>query len=87
MMARASSCGGTPIASRRSFASWAAQPLALFGSLKTGCKTLIGQRLKQSGMFWGVSGAQNVLDIRLLMENRKFSLFWEQYRRPLAKAA
>jgi hypothetical protein len=53
------------------------------GVVEAGCKTLIGLRLKQSGMFWGVTGAQNVLDIRCLLENRHFGHFWEQYRKPL----
>ncbi len=53
------------------------------GVVEAGCKTVIGLRLKQSGMFWGVTGAQNVLDIRCLLENRQFGLFWEQYRKPL----
>ena len=57
------------------------------GVIEAGCKTLIGLRLKQSGMFWGVPGAQKVLDIRCLLENRQFGLFWEQYRKPLPKAA
>ena len=57
------------------------------GVVEAGCKTVIGRRLKQSGMFWGVSGAQNVLDIRCLLENRQFGLFWDQYRKPLLKAA
>lgn len=57
------------------------------GVIEAGCKTVIGLRLKQSGMFWGVTGAQNVLDIRCLLENRHFGLFWEQYRKPLPKAA
>jgi hypothetical protein len=56
------------------------------GVIEAGCKTVIGLRLKQSGMFWGVPGAQNVLDIRCLLENRHFGLFWEQYRKPLPKA-
>jgi hypothetical protein len=57
------------------------------GVVEAGCKTVIGLRLKQSGMFWGVPGAQNVLDIRCLLENRQFGLFWEEYREPLRKAA
>lgn len=57
------------------------------GVIEAGCKTVIGQRLKQSGMFWGVAGAQNVLDIRCLLENRQFGLFWQQYRTPLLIAA
>jgi hypothetical protein len=54
------------------------------GVIEAGCKTVIGRRLKQSGMFWSVPGAQNVLDIRCLLENRHFGLFWEQYRKPLS---
>jgi hypothetical protein len=57
------------------------------GVVEAGCKTVIGRRLKQSGMFWGVSGAQNVLAIRCLLENRQFGLFWDQYRKPWLKAA
>ena len=57
------------------------------GVIEAGCKTVIGLRLKQSGMFWGVTGAQNVLDIRSLLENRQLGLFWEQYRKPLPKVA
>jgi hypothetical protein len=57
------------------------------GVIEAGCKTVIGRRLKQSGMFWGVAGAQNVLDIRCLLENRQFDLFWQQYRKPLLIAA
>jgi hypothetical protein len=57
------------------------------GVIEAGCKTIIGQRLKQSGMFWGVAGAQNVLDIRSLLENRQFEQFWNQYRKPLPMAA
>jgi hypothetical protein len=57
------------------------------GVIEAGCKTVIGLRLKQSGMFWGVAGAQHVLDIRCLLENSHFGLFWEQYRKPLSKAA
>ncbi len=47
------------------------------GVIEAGCKTVIGLRLKQSGMFWGVTGAQNVLDIRTLLENRQFAPFRE----------
>ncbi len=57
------------------------------GVIEAGCKTVIGLRLKQSGMFWGVRGAKNVLDIRALLENRQLALFWEQYRKPLPIAA
>jgi hypothetical protein len=57
------------------------------GVIEAGCKTVIGLRLKQSGMFWSVAGAQNVLDIRCLLENRQFDQFWQLYRQPLPLAA
>jgi hypothetical protein len=31
------------------------------GVVEAGCKAVVGQRLKQSGMFWSESGAQNIL--------------------------
>ncbi len=34
------------------------------GVVEAGCKTVIGQRLKQSGMLWGIPGAQSVLELR-----------------------
>ena len=54
------------------------------GVVEAGCKTVVGQRLKQSGMFWGLPGAHNILDIRCVLENGHFDQFWIQ--RPLAAA-
>ena len=31
------------------------------GVIEAGCKTVIGSRCKQSGMFWGKPGAKNIL--------------------------
>lgn len=64
---------------------WEYQAQGLFigsGVVEAGCKTVVGQRLKQSGMFWGLPGAHNILDIRCVMENGQFDQFWNQ--RPLA---
>ncbi|HEV2391045.1 MAG TPA: hypothetical protein VG146_01645 [Verrucomicrobiae bacterium] len=36
------------------------------GVIEAGCKTIIGTRCKQSGMFWGVPGAQNILALRCI---------------------
>ena len=72
---------------------WEYQAQGLFigsGVVEAGCKTVVGKRLKQSGMFWGLSGAHNILDIRCVLENDEFDRFWEQrYTAPnaLAKAA
>jgi hypothetical protein len=57
------------------------------GVVEAGCKTVIGRRLKQAGMFWGVPGAQHVLDIRCLLEGHEFACFWDQYRKPIPLAA
>src|SRR5204863_3188881 len=34
------------------------------GVVEAGCKTVIGKRLKQSGMFWSQAGATSVLNFR-----------------------
>lgn len=48
------------------------------GVVEAGCRTVVGQRLKQSGMFWGLAGAHNVLDIRCVVENAQFDQFWKE---------
>ena len=34
------------------------------GVIEAGCKTVIGSRLKQSGMFWTVRGANSIIALR-----------------------
>lgn len=46
------------------------------GVVEAGCKTVIGQRLKQSGMFWSVPGAQNILTLRCATSSRRFDEAW-----------
>ena len=60
---------------------WEYQAQNLFigsGVVEAGCKSVVGQRLKQSGMFWGLQGAHNILDIRCVLENGQFDQFWNQ---------
>lgn len=60
---------------------WEYQAQGLFigsGVVEAGCKSVVGQRLKQSGMFWGMQGAHNILDIRCVLENDQFDEFWKQ---------
>lgn len=60
---------------------WEYQAQGLFigsGVVEAGCKAVIGQRLKQSGMFWGLPGAHNILDIRCVLENGQFDAFWNR---------
>jgi hypothetical protein len=47
------------------------------GVIEAGCKTVIGKRLKQSGMFWTVRGAQNVLIMRGAIYSRRFDDYWD----------
>lgn len=47
------------------------------GVIEAGCKTVIGSRCKQSGMFWGQSGAENVLALRCIHSSRRLSEFWK----------
>jgi hypothetical protein len=40
------------------------------GVVEAGCKTVIGTRCKQSGMFWGEAGAENILALRCIHASR-----------------
>lgn len=50
------------------------------GVIEAGCKTVIGQRLKQSGMFWTVKGANSILALRCSHLNGRFEDYWEGRR-------
>lgn len=47
------------------------------GVIEAGCKTVIGHRLKQSGMFWTVKGANAILALRCCHLNGRFEDYWE----------
>ena len=47
------------------------------GVIEAGCKTIIGSRCKQSGMFWGESGAENILALRCIHTSRRLDAFWK----------
>ena len=47
------------------------------GVIEAGCKTVIGSRCKQSGMFWGEPGAENVLALRCIHASRRLDEFWK----------
>jgi len=62
------------------------------GVIEAGCKSVVGQRCKLSGMHWSVAGADNVLDLRcLLASGELWDRFWQnrqdQKRTRLATAA
>ncbi len=46
------------------------------GVVEAGCKTVIGARCKQSGMFWGEAGAENVLALRCVQASGRLDRFW-----------
>jgi hypothetical protein len=47
------------------------------GVLEAGCRTVIGQRLKQSGMHWTVRGANSILSLRCNILSNRWEDFWE----------
>jgi hypothetical protein len=47
------------------------------GVIEAGCKTVIGSRCKQSGMFWGEAGAENILALRCIRASRRLDAFWK----------
>jgi hypothetical protein len=50
------------------------------GVIEAGCKTVIGARLKQSGMFWTVRGANAIIALRCCHLNGRFEDYWESRR-------
>lgn len=47
------------------------------GVVEAGCRTVIGQRLKQSGMFWTVKGANSIIALRCCLLSNRWEDFWE----------
>jgi hypothetical protein len=50
------------------------------GVIEAGCKTVIGSRLKQSGMFWTVRGANAIIVLRCCLLNGDLEDFWATRR-------
>jgi hypothetical protein len=48
------------------------------GVIEAGCKTIIGSRCKQAGMFWGEPGAENILALRCIGASRRLNHFWKE---------
>ena len=47
------------------------------GVLEAGCRTVIGQRVKQSGMHWTIQGANSILALRCSIMSNRWEDFWE----------
>lgn len=47
------------------------------GVIEAGCKTVVGARLKRSGMFWTVRGANAMIALRCCRLSGQFEDYWE----------
>jgi len=47
------------------------------GVVEAGCRTVVGKRLKCSGMFWSVRGANAILALRCCRLSGRFEDYWE----------
>ncbi|HEY6348801.1 MAG TPA: ISKra4 family transposase [Candidatus Angelobacter sp.] len=50
------------------------------GVIEAGCKTVIGSRLKLSGMFWTIRGANAIVALRCCRLSGRFEDYWEARR-------
>jgi hypothetical protein len=48
------------------------------GNVEAGCKAIVGQRLKLSGMHWSVPGAVGILTLRCLEASGRWEEIWTQ---------
>jgi len=48
------------------------------GVIEGGCKSVIGQRLKESGMFWTETGATSILNLRLALKSNRWDECWDR---------
>ncbi len=63
---------------RMKYAEWIKEGLFVgSGIIEAGCKTIIGQRLKQSGMRWTVKGANSIIALRCCQISGRWEEFWE----------
>ena len=53
------------------------------GPVESGCKTVIGARLKQSGMFWSLKGAKGMIPLRTIEKSGRLEEFFNYRLRHL----
>jgi hypothetical protein len=46
--------------------------------IEAGCKVVISQRLKESGMFWTESGGSQVLALRCALKGNRWDECWDR---------
>jgi hypothetical protein len=54
------------------------------GVVEAGCKTIVGRRMKQSGMFWSQTGGEDIVSLRCLIKGPHFDRAWSA-RIPILK--
>ena len=65
-------------AKRMQYAEFRSQGLFVgSGVVEAGCKTIMGQRLKLSGMHWTVKGANAIIALRCCQMSNRWEEFWE----------
>lgn len=57
------------------------------GAIESAHRTVIQKRLKQSGQRWGINGAQNVLNLRVVYMNNKWNKVIDLIKTEQIKAA
>ena len=57
------------------------------GTVEAGCKAIIGQRLKLSGMRWNIPGATGILTLRCQHASGRWEQIWTQPHNQTATAA
>jgi hypothetical protein len=55
------------------------------GVMEAACKTLVTQRLKQSGMVWTQTGGQPILTLRSLIQSDRWQPAWALLRADFCK--
>lgn len=48
------------------------------GVIEGGCRAVVGQRLKESGMFWTETGATSVLPLRVALKSLRWDECWDR---------
>ncbi len=74
---------------RMRYATFRARGLPIgSGPVEAACKTVVGNRLKRSGMRWSRDGGQNVLNLRTAVKSNRWDTLWGVYHRAsVTKAA
>lgn len=65
---------------RMDYATYRAEGLPIgSGPVEAACKTLVGHRLKRSGMRWSRPGGQHILNLRVHTQSHRWDAFWQWY--------